>query len=126
MFLKCLIIISTDEANRSQLWPYIYYPKKDLLLRASKPIEYGGENGLPGCCLLYLLMMRLDEVTTMLSDKQITFQCRWAGIRKGVCSPEIQVEKRSKSTNKHQRVGQFSPEVLDHLNANRGKFMNEL
>ena len=67
-----LLLFNTDlEANRSQLLPYIYYPNKDLLLKASKAIKYGGENGLQGCYLLYLLLRhhsfmatkRLDEVT---------------------------------------------------------------
>ena len=61
---------NTDlKANRSQLLPYIYYPGKDLLLRANQPIEYGGVNGLQGCYLLYLLMRHHDLITTKRLDR---------------------------------------------------------
>ena len=123
-------------ADRSKLQIYLYYPKKDILMRTTPTVPYVGEHGIVGCLLMFLILRhhrllaceRMDDVAS-ISSTNVT--CGWADAVKEVnFSQVVKIQKVPKSEGRKSKSKSSSCADTDGIEqmlmSKRLKFIEEL
>ena len=126
-------------ANRNKFVPFLYYPRKDMLLRLNNFIHYHGSDGIDGCLLLFLLFhhgysvnkKRLDDLAIEINKVEgMSVECGWSNaLAQGNAakfSSKVSVKKTGQlRAGKAQTPKKSLSSVKDAMATKRQDYLNE-